>query len=160
MYELHMKRLKERPTLLNNDPAVSEVVGVILLLSIGIIGFGIIAAFLLPDTNPDELPMVQILAYNNSSPYIDPSLKYPLILVHDGGDTLYSGNIKILVNGTDVTSSALNSSNKKWINQQWKVGERLLIPKANATTVDLVFFKGRVETVITHISDVTEISNP
>ena len=93
--------------LCSGENGVSEVIGTILLISITVLAAAIVAAFLFSQPHPEDIPSFNAVIWNDSQ---------QIYIRHDGGDPLYYQQIKIYVNGTDVTSK-FNLSTAR--NQPW-----------------------------------------
>ncbi|MDD1663794.1 MAG: DUF2341 domain-containing protein, partial [Methanomicrobiales archaeon] len=73
---------------------VSEVVGAIILLSVAVLAIGIVILVLFAGPLPTSVPAFSGLISNSSK---------AVYISHEGGDTLYTGQYKILVDGVDET---------------------------------------------------------
>ncbi len=78
------------------ERGVSEVIGAIILISVAVLAMGIVLIVLLSSPLPTNVPSFSGIISNNST---------TIYIRHLGGDPLYSGQYKILVNGVDQTSS-------------------------------------------------------
>ena len=120
------------PSPSRSENGVSEVIGAVLLVSIVALGVAIIAVFIFSQPPPHEVPTLNAIIWNSTN-YI--------YLRHDGGDTLYSSDVKIYVNGTDITSSfALSTApTQPWTN--WSIGKVLQYNKGSSpvSTVSVVY---------------------
>ncbi|ACL15494.1 type IV pilin [Methanosphaerula palustris] len=84
---------------------VSEVIGVVLLLSLVVVGGTVVGTQLLSQPAPKEIPNVNFLAnYNPGN----------LTLYHTGGDTLPNGDYKFVVQYLDGTKSQTFNATKDW----------------------------------------------
>ena len=93
------------------QPAVSEVVGSLILVSIVVVGMTIGATLLLSSPLPSKLPHFNAIISNQSN---------NLYILHRGGDALSSGEYQIFVDGVDRTSLFVNNGD-----DPWSVGETL-----------------------------------
>ncbi len=73
---------------------VSEVIGAIILISVAVLAMGIVILFLFAGPLPTSVPAFSGLISNSSQ---------TVYISHEGGDTLYTGQFKILVDGVDET---------------------------------------------------------
>ena len=92
-------------------PAVSEVIGTILLMGIVVIGIAFTATLLLSQPLPTTVPHFNAIITNQSK---------NVYILHKGGDPLYPGTFQVLVDGVDMTSSFTNNGNSPW-----SIGETL-----------------------------------
>jgi len=99
----------------NRESGVSEVVGATLLISIVVISVAVISVMVLSPGTPHKIPALDAVISN-----IDRNV----YIYHDGGDMLQKGEIIILVNGQDKTSSFAKNSVSGW--STWSVGESLV----------------------------------
>ncbi len=99
----------------NRENGVSEVVGATLLISIVVISVAVISVMVLSPGTPHKIPALDAVISN-----IDRNV----YVYHDGGDMLQKGEIIILVNGQDKTSSFAKNSVSDW--STWSVGESLV----------------------------------
>ena len=82
------------------DDGVSAGIGAIILISIAVISMGIIVLVFFAGPLPTNVPSFQGIVSNSSK---------TVYISHEGGDTLYLGQFKVLVNGNDTTSSFTQS---------------------------------------------------
>ena len=75
--------------------AVSEVVGAIILISVAALAMAIVCRGLIASPMPTNVPSFSGLISNSSN---------TVYISHEGGDPLYVGQFKILVNGSDETA--------------------------------------------------------
>jgi len=102
----------------NNDGAVSEIIGTILLLAISVALFSIIYSIVLSDNAEMSSPHANIVGYVSGD---------NMILEHHGGDSLAEGSvIRLKIGGTitvfNVTASHLYDYNN---NDEWDIGEKI-----------------------------------
>lgn len=97
--------------------AASEVIGTVLLISIVVIAASIIAVAVFSQTQAQKIPAVSALISNQSQ---------IVYIKHNGGDPLQNGTYRILVDGTDVTSSISLPST-------WSIGNTLTYTKPGTT---------------------------
>jgi hypothetical protein len=83
--------------------AVSEVIGAIILISLSVLAIGIIILVITSGPLPTSVPAF--------SGFITNSTK-TVYITHEGGDTLYAGQFRILVDGNDTTYDFTKSLNK------------------------------------------------
>ena len=94
------------------DRGVSEVIGSILLISVVVLAIAIIGVALTSQTPPEKLPAVSAVISGSGN---------QVSLYHDGGDTLASSEVSILVNGNPVPFTK-SGSPAPWT---WSVGDTL-----------------------------------
>ncbi|HMK15921.1 MAG TPA: DUF2341 domain-containing protein, partial [Methanomicrobiales archaeon] len=82
------------------DDGVSAGIGAIILISIAVISMGIIVLAFFAGPLPINVPSFHGIVSNSSK---------TVYISHEGGDTLYLGRFKVLVNGNDTTSSFTQS---------------------------------------------------
>ncbi len=75
---------------------VSEVVGALILVSIGVLAMGIVILVLVSGSLPGSVPSFSGLISNSSR---------TIYISHEGGDPLWRGQYRILVDGVDRTAS-------------------------------------------------------
>jgi MSHA biogenesis protein MshQ len=73
---------------------VSEVIGAIILISVAVLAMGIVILVLFAGPLPTSVPAFAGIISNSSR---------TVYISHEGGDTLYTGQFKILVDGVDET---------------------------------------------------------
>ena len=74
--------------------AVSEVVGAVILISLSVLAIGLVILVLFAGPLPTNVPAFSGFITNSSK---------TVYITHEGGDTLYVGQFKILVDGNDTT---------------------------------------------------------
>ena len=79
---------------------VSEVVGAIILISVAVLAMGIVILAFFAGPLPTKVPSFHGIVSNSSK---------TVYISHEGGDTLYIGQFKILVDGIDKTSNFTQS---------------------------------------------------
>jgi hypothetical protein len=99
------------------DNAVSEIIGTVLLISIVVLAVSIVAVAVFSQPQAQKIPVLSALISNQSQ---------VVSIKHDGGESLANGTYKILVDGTDVTSSITTPST-------WSIGETLTYTKPGTT---------------------------
>jgi len=99
------------------DDAVSEIIGTVLLISIVVLAASVIAVAVFSQPQAQKIPALSALISNQSQ---------VVSIKHDGGESLANGTYKILVDGTDVTSSIT-------IPSTWSIGETLTYTKPGTT---------------------------
>ena len=110
------------------DRGVSEVIGSILLISVVVLAIAIIGVALTSQTPPEKLPAVSAVISGSGN---------QVSLYHDGGDTLASSEVSILVNGNPVPFTK-SGSPAPWT---WSVGDTLSYTLSSGTpqTVRIVY---------------------
>jgi hypothetical protein len=105
-------KLKGRCELVRTG-AVSEVIGSLILVAIVVIGIAIVGVLLLASPTPSKVPAFHPIISNQSR---------TIYLYHKGGDPLWMGQFKILVDGGDQTGNFTFLSPGS---DPWSVGETL-----------------------------------
>lgn len=96
----------------NDERAVSEIVGIALLLAVVVMGVGIVAVTIYSQPMPERTPQVEILISASSN---------VVSLTHNGGDPLDEGSFYVLADGTRLSGPpALYGGT--W---PWSIGEVL-----------------------------------
>lgn len=98
------------------EEGASEVVGVMLLVGLTVLAVAIVAAIFLSGPQPGEIPHAAIIAGNSSGS--------KLILSHEGGDPLRTGEYRIYID----TGSGLVDKTDKFIGLKdgvWSIGESI-----------------------------------
>jgi Archaeal Type IV pilin, N-terminal len=125
------------------DYGVSEITGVIMLISIVVLGVAIIGVVLFSQSTPQEVPNVNFMTGTNSPPT-------ELYLFHNGGDSLIAGSFSVVVDGVSRPYMVSGSDS------EWSVGENLVIPITRAPAmVALVYNSSGVGPVIIHSAPVS-----
>lgn len=77
-----------------SDSAVSELIGVLLLIAVISLAISILGVTILSNINVSQVPAVSfVIGYENSI----------ITIIHAGGDVLPEGSYRIYVDGTDRT---------------------------------------------------------
>jgi len=95
----------------NDERAVSEIVGIALLLAVVVMGVGIVAVTIYSQPMPEKTPQVEILISASSN---------VVSLTHNGGDPLEEGSFYVLADGTRLTGPPVYGGT--W---PWSIGEVL-----------------------------------
>ena len=85
--------------------AVSEVVGTLILVGVVIAGMAIVALVLLGGTGPSKVPALDSIVTN---------LSKTIYISHKGGDSLWRGEYRILVDGVDRTGVFVSDGAEPW----------------------------------------------
>ena len=93
--------------------AVSEVIGTLVLVAVVMIGIAIVGLFLFASPPPAKVPVLDTIISNRSN---------AIYILHKGGDPLWKGQYKILVDGGDQTA---NFTIQGTGTEPWSVGETL-----------------------------------
>jgi PKD repeat protein len=112
----------------NERPAVSEVVGTLILVGVVLVGVAVGGTLLLSQPTPTEVPHFDAIISNQSE---------TIHILHKGGDPLATGEYKILVDGTDRTSSFMNDGD-----DPWSVGETLSYTSLTMPQMVVIVFTG------------------
>ena len=102
----------------NDERAVSEIVGIALLLAVVVMGVGIVAVTIYSQPMPEKTPQVEILI--SASSIISASSNV-VSLTHNGGDPLEEGSFYVLADGTRLTGTPTLYGGT-W---PWSIGEVL-----------------------------------
>ena len=94
--------------------AVSEAVGTIILVGMVMVAVVLVGSILLSGQGPVTVPVFDSIISNQSK---------TVYLYHKGGDPLYAGTYRILVNGNDSTSSFTFTGTGT---EPWSVGDTLV----------------------------------
>jgi Archaeal Type IV pilin, N-terminal len=115
----------------HHESAVSEAIGAILLVSIVVLAVAIIGVALTSQSAPQKLPAVSAVISSSGS---------QVSLYHDGGDTLASSELSILVNGNPVPFTK-SGNPAPWT---WSTGDTLSYTMSSGTpqTVRIVYIPG------------------
>ncbi|MBN1431742.1 MAG: PKD domain-containing protein [Methanomicrobiaceae archaeon] len=142
--------------------AVSEIIGVVLMISLVVIGVGIVSVIIVGQDTPIELPSLSMIP---ATDYTD------LFLYHTGGDSLKRGEFLVRVDGVDYYTAFTDDIDIKdqggattgdW--DSWDLGESLIIKdKANYNQILIIstlggqgsIIAGSGEAVITSTSTAT-----
>jgi hypothetical protein len=117
-FERHMpgKKNNRPPYAPDTESGVSEVVGVILLISVVVIAVSVIAVVVFSQQTPQNIPNVNIMVGTDNK--IPPTL----YLYHNGGDTLTRGKFDVYVDGVIKPYSISGGGN------EWSLGKNLVVP--------------------------------
>ena len=85
--------------------AVSEIIGTLVLVGVVVVGIALVGIFLLSNPTPSKVPAFNALISNESK---------AIYIYHKGGDSVRMGEIHILVDGVDRTSSFVNNGDDPW----------------------------------------------
>ena len=107
---------------------VSEAVGTIILVGMVMIGVALVGGLLLSGQSSSSVPALDTIITNQSK---------SIYLYHKGGDPLYPGQYKIIVDGVDLTANASIMSPGTY---PWSVGETLNVSVANIPKLVVIVF--------------------
>ena len=113
----------------DSSSAVSEVIGVVLLISIVVVCVSLVAVILFSQPAPGKVPNLNFMTG------IDPS-GTTLYLYHNGGDTLYAGEFGVLVDGVPASYSISGGGN------QWSLGKNLIVPVSTTPKSVSIVYNG------------------
>ncbi|MGD0079780.1 MAG: glycine-rich domain-containing protein [Methanoregula sp.] len=111
------------------ESGVSEVIGAVLLISIGVTAAAVIGVAVLSQPTPVNVPALDAIIS---------SVGHTIQIYHNGGDTLQSAAIQILVDGT--AEPFQKGTDSSW--QSWSIGETLTYVDPNpngAKSVQIVY---------------------
>jgi FlaG/FlaF family flagellin (archaellin) len=142
-----------------NDKAVTELIGVVLLISVAVVAIGIVAVVLFSEPLPEEVPNVDILITNGTK---------TVYITHGGGEPVGEGEITVYVNGVLVNGTLDNGMLKidggdgLW---PWTIGETLnftLIDIEDIEEVHVVYSGGSTDALLKskRLTDVSPDTNP
>jgi hypothetical protein len=131
----------------NNDCAVSEVIGAVMLISIVIVGVAIVGVVLWSQPPPQKIPALSTGISNESC---------KVILTHNGGNLLEEGSFKIYVDTDDRTGSFTKTGVPGPVTS-WGIGETLVYnppPPCSQTprNVRIVYTGGNGATILSSAS--------
>ncbi|MDI6867654.1 type IV pilin N-terminal domain-containing protein [Methanoculleus sp.] len=113
----------------SDEHAVSEIVGIALLLAVVVMGVGIVAVTIYSQPMPEKTPQVEILISASNS-FVN--------LTHNGGDPLEEGSFYVLADGTRLADPPTLSGGS-W---PWSIGEVLQYSVDSAPGQVLVVYDG------------------
>jgi flagellin-like protein len=87
------------------EEAVSEVIGTLILVGIVVVGITLVSVLLLSNPTPTEVPVFDTIISNQSR---------TIYIYHKGGDPLWVGQYKILVDGVDRTALFVSDGAEPW----------------------------------------------
>jgi hypothetical protein len=125
-----------------NEPAVSEVIGSILLVSIVVTAVSIVGVVLWSQPPPQKIPAFDTIISEDTGNTM-------IHLYHGGGDSLSSGDFIILVDGNNATASFTKSGVSGW--SSWSTGESLdysYAGMAQPRTVQIISSNNRATTIL------------
>jgi hypothetical protein len=117
------------------ESAVSEIIGVVLLISVVVMAVAIVGVALLSQPLPEKIPAISTVISNQSE---------IVYIKHDGGDSLAAGIYKILVNGEDVTSSLSKSGSPG----TWSIGDVLTVEGTTVPSQVQIVYTGSGSPVV------------
>jgi len=123
----------------DRESGVSEIVGATLLISIVVVSIAVISVMVLSPGTPHKIPALDAVISN---------IDHNVFIYHDGGDMLQKGDIAILVNGQDKTSSFVKNG-AGW--DSWSVGESLVYDASGSAPVNdvkIVYTSGTAQGVL------------
>ncbi|MEN6396208.1 MAG: PKD domain-containing protein [Methanoregula sp.] len=106
--------MRRTPASSQQESAVSEIIGSILLISVVVIGVAVVGIAFLSHPAPEKIPALSAVISEDTSQHI-------LSIYHDGGDPLSAENTKILVDG--VSRQFSKGGLTTW--STWSMGESL-----------------------------------
>jgi FlaG/FlaF family flagellin (archaellin) len=123
-----------------NDKAVTELIGVVLLISVAVVAIGIVAVVLLSEPLPEKIPNVDILITNGTE---------TVYIAHSGGEPVGDGEITVYVNGVLVTETPkIEGGDEAW---PWTIGETLNVNVTDygeVTDVYVVYSGGSTDVLL------------
>lgn len=131
--------------------AVSEIIGVVLMISLVVIGIGMVSVIIIGQDTPVELPSLSMIPGTYES---------DLYLYHTGGDSLKRGEFYVRVDGVDYYADDLNimdqdgTSNGGW--ESWGLGQSLkIVGKSDYSQILIISTRGGQGSIITGSGDYT-----
>lgn len=122
----------------NSDRAVSETIGAVMLISVVVVAVAIIGVVLTSQGTPQNIPALDAVISN---------VDRTVFVYHDGGDTLESQNMDIMVNGE--RRDFAKNGDTGWTT--WSTGETLAytVPGTDPiTTVRVVYDNSQTATTL------------
>jgi PKD repeat protein len=123
---------------IGGSEAVSELIGVILMISLVIVGVAMVGVFVLGQSTPTEIPSLSMIPSTNDT---------DLFLYHAGGDSLSRNGFVVRVDGFDYGPENIilinqdGSMDENW--DSWDLGETLDIPdKSDYSQILLISTRG------------------
>jgi len=101
----------------DNSDAVSEIIGAILLIGLVVLGVAIIAVFIFAQPMPEEIPDINIVISNVSTPSGE-----KIFIQHNGGDALSKAVFIVYTDGTPLDNDDATISGGNW---PFSLGETL-----------------------------------
>ncbi len=134
-----------------SEDGVSEIIGAVLLISVVVLGLSIAGIVILSTPPPQKTPAISadITRIGNT-----------VYIRHEGGDTLQFTEIRILVDGSDKTSSFLRSGSG-W--SSFVVGDTLQYTDTQLddnSSIRFVYIGGSAEQIITSLEVPTPTAVP
>jgi hypothetical protein len=114
-----------RKKLKDSSSGVSEVIGAILLISVGVLAVAIIAAGLFSQPLPQKIPSISAVSMLNGT---------TLTIYHNGGDPLFKGEFYIKVGNQLFQNINPASSNI------WSEGTSIILPNVQTTSPVQIFY--------------------
>ena len=127
---MEVLKVRTGPGCRRRTGAVSEAVGTIILVGMVMVGIVLVGGLLLSGQGPSGVPALDTIITNQS--------KF-IYIYHKGGDPLYPGQFKIIVDGVDLTANATIMSPGTY---PWSVGDTLNISVANIPKLVVIAFNG------------------
>jgi hypothetical protein len=121
----------QKKKLRDNSSGVSEIIGVILLISVAVLAIAIIAAGLFSQPLPQKIPDARFITGINSSTKI-------LTIYHDGGEPLYRGEFYLKINDVKIEDNAYTFSPEG--GNIWSVGKSLILPNVQSNSKVQIFY--------------------
>jgi len=130
---------------MRTSDAVSDVIAAALLIALVVLGFTVVASYVMSSPLPEKVPKVQFSVRNGSSG--------DLLLIHEGGEELSNGGFSVLIDGVNRFNS--DGPLKYTISPagSWKIGTSVHLPNsAGARSVTLIYTAGSGETALRSVS--------
>ena len=133
--EAPMNRRGPEPS---NDYGASEVIGIILLVSMIVLAFGIVSLVLVSQPQKTQIPEISAVIDNITNQSTGQNYVY---ITHSGGDALKGGEYLIFVNNIDRTPLIAGNGAL-----DWNVGDILTVPMGNETPgLVQIYYRGPTE---------------
>jgi len=101
-----------------DEKAVSEVIGVVLLISVTVLGVALVAVTYFSQPAPSEIPHVSVVAGVTAD-------NATFVLLHEGGDALTEGNYRIYVDSGSGLENQTDKFALEGDDDVWSIGENL-----------------------------------
>src|SRR5271157_1254816 len=112
------------------ERAVSEIIGAVLLISVVVIAVAIIGVALTSNTNIQKVPALDAIISNYGN---------TIQIYHNGGDTIQSNQIQILVDGNPTTFKK-GGTDASWTS--WSAGDSLVATMSSTPKIVSIVYNG------------------
>jgi len=144
------------------ENAVSEVIGVVLLLALVVIGVSLVGVIIFSSPLPGKIPQVKVIPQSICD-QITGHYNNAILITHDGGDLIEPDNLQIKINNdliynSDISILGPGCSFDPWI-EPWKLGESLFFNYniSPPQKLDLIYTLGGRENLIFSSSNIQKL---